>query len=306
MFNRILNRYNQLFALWVVLGGMVAYFYPGAILPFKPYMTWFFALTMLGVGMVTELTDFVAIFKNFKQVVVGVVAQYSIMPILSFCIAMAFFLDKEFALGLILAGSAPGAMASNVLCYLARANVAYSVSLTTVSTLLSPLLTPLLTLLLASTILDIPFWNMFKSVCYMVLFPLSAGLCLRFWLGRHIQPIARVFPAISTTFITFICALVIAMNKGYLQSLQSNVLLAVVLLNGFGLFAGYYTGRIFKFNRITRRALAIEVGMQNAGLGSVLALKHFNERVALPAVLFVFVCIFSASFLVQIWSKDTS
>lgn len=304
MFNRFLNLFNRLFVVWVILGGLAAYFFPGFFLPLKKYMELFFGLTMFGVGMVLNPKDFVNIFKNFKVVVIGVISQFSIMPISAFIVSKVFSFPKEFSLGLILTGSAPGAMASNVLSYLAGADVAYSVSLTTVSTLLAPILTPLLTLLLAQTFFEIPFWNMFISVCKMVLIPLFFGILIKRIFSKKVEPIQRVFPAISTTFIVFICALVIALNKEYLLKINSWIFIATIILNSSGLFLGYMVGKVFSFDKLKKRALSIEIGMQNAGLGSVLAIKHFNEKVALPAVIFVFICIFSASILVQIWSKD--
>jgi len=234
----------------------------------------------------------------------GVVAQFTIMPLSAFAVAWLFSFSREFSLGLILTGSAPGAMASNVLSYLAGADVAYSDSLTTVSTFLAPLLTPLLTLTLAHTLLEIPFWAMFWSVCRMVLAPLVVGLLLKALLKDRADPITRGFPAVSTTFITFVCALVIALNRSYLPNIGPWIFAAAVILNLAGLSLGYGVGKLCGFNTLRRRALSIEIGMQNAGLGSVLALKHFSETVALPAVIFVFICIFTASILVPIWSKS--
>jgi BASS family bile acid:Na+ symporter len=115
-----------------------------------------------------------------------------------------------------------------------------------------------------------------------------------------------VFPALSTTFIVFICSVVIAGNHDYLPSLNFNIFLAAILLNILGLILGYSVGKISNFDLLKRRALSIEIGMQNAGLGSVLALKHFNEQVALPAVIFVFICIFSASLLVPYWTRKAT
>ncbi|MBN1347832.1 bile acid:sodium symporter family protein [candidate division KSB1 bacterium] len=302
--DRILTGYNRLFVLWVVIGGAAAFFYPGMFLPLKNFIEYFFALTMFGVGMVLKPEAFINIFKNIKVVLIGVLAQFSVMPLSAFIISKLFRFSDEFSLGLILTGSAPGAMASNILSYLAGADVAYSVSLTTSSTLLAPLLTPLLTLLLAHTILDVPFWGMFISVVRMVLVPLALGLAAKKLFDRKVQPIAKVFPAISTTFIVFICALVIALNKEYILKIDLWIFIAAIVLNLTGLSAGYWIGKAFRFDELKKRALSIEIGMQNAGLGSVLALKHFNEKVALPAVIFVFICIFSASLLVPIWSKS--
>lgn len=304
--NKIFSAINRLFVLWIILGGLAAYIFPEFFIPLKKYMEWFFALTMFGVGMVLDPKDFVNIFKNFKVVLVGVTAQFTIMPLTAFVVANLFSFEKELALGMILTGSAPGAMASNVLSYLAGADVAYSVSLTTVSTFLAPVLTPLLTLFLAKAILEVPFWAMFFSVVRMVLVPVLLGIVLKNFLHERVEKISQVFPTISTLFITFICALVIALNKAYLMKLTWLIFIAAVVLNLAGLFLGYNTGSLFKFDLLKKRALSIEIGMQNAGLGSVLALKHFSEKAALPAVIFVFICIFSASLLVPLWSRTAS
>ena len=146
MFNRALTWFNNLFVVWVLLGGLAAFFFPNWFLPLGKYNKWFFALTMFGVGMTLHPDAFKNIFNRFWQVMVGVAAQFTIMPLLAFGVAWLFKFDDNFTLGLILTGSAPGAMASNVLSFLAGADVAYSVSLTTCSTLLAPILTPLLTL----------------------------------------------------------------------------------------------------------------------------------------------------------------
>ena len=307
MLKRILVIYNKLFVVWVIIGGLIAYFDPDLVLHFKNYMEYFFALTMFGIGMVLSVDDFINIFKNFKIVLIGVTAQFTIMPGLAFLIAYLFSFSDDFALGLILTGSAPGAMASNVLSYLAGADVAYSVSLTTASTLLSPILTPALTLLLAHQLFKIPVFDMFMSVLWMVVIPLMVGILINHYLKEKIQSFSQVFPAISTTFIVFICAVVIAGNHSYLPQLSIGIFIAAILLNVLGLILGYGVGKIARFDLMKRRALSIEIGMQNAGLGSVLALKHFNEQVALPAVIFVFICIFSASLLVPYWtSKNKS
>lgn len=302
--NKILGVVNRLFVVWIILGGLAAYFFPHVFISLKKYMELFFALTMFGVGMVLSPKDFINIFKNYKVVIVGVIAQFTIMPLSAFAVSRLFAFDKELALGMILTGSAPGAMASNVLSFLAGADVAYSVSLTTVSTFLAPVLTPLLTLFLAQEILEVPFWSMFFSVVRMVLIPVLFGILLKKLLDHKVDKISQVFPTISTLFITFICALVIALNKEYLLQLTWAIFAAAIILNLAGLYIGYNIGRLFKFDLLKKRALSIEIGMQNAGLGSVLALKHFSEKAALPAVIFVFICIFSASVLVPIWSKS--
>lgn len=304
--NRIVTIFNKLFIVWVLLAGFSAYMAPQYFLGLKKYMELFFAVTMFGIGMILKPSDFIHIFRNYKAVLIGALAQFTIMPVSSWLISILFSFSDEFSLGLILAGSAPGAMASNVLSYLAGADVAYSVSLTTVSTLLSPLLTPLLTLTLASQFLHIPFWEMMQSVLMMVLIPLLFGFLVKWIFHEKVEPIIAVFPAISTLFIAFICGLVIASNRDCIFQIDGFILAAVLILNLSGLGLGYAVGKLAGFERIRKRALSIEIGMQNAGMGSVLALKHFNEQVALPAVIFVFICIFTAAFLVSLWSNKTN
>lgn len=303
MLKRILTTFNNLFALWVLMGGLAAYLWPHVFIPLQKGLDCFFALTMFGVGMVLNPQAFVEILKHIRVVIVGVISQYTVMPILAFLVATGFALSPDLSLGLILAGSAPGAMASNLLSYLAGADVAYSVSLTTVSTLLAPVMTPLLTLILTHTLLQVPFWDMFLNVSLIVVLPLLLGIFIKRLAHRRVDSILTIFPAISTTFIVFICALVIALNRSYLSEINLWILAAAVLLNVLGLILGYAIGSLFRFDILRKRALSIEIGMQNAGLGSVLALKHFNERAALPAVIFVFVCIFTASLLVPLWSQ---
>ena len=155
MFAKILSFYTKYFAVWVIILGIIAYFVPAPFTPLKPYMNWFFALTMFGIGAILKIEDFKRIAERPVIVLIGCCAQFTIMPLGAFVLAKAFNLPPEIAVGLILTGSAPGAMASNVMSYIAKADTAYSISLTTVSTLLCPLLTPGLTFLLANSILKI-------------------------------------------------------------------------------------------------------------------------------------------------------
>jgi len=303
MFSKILSFYTKYFAVWVVLLGAAAYLKPRPFIALKNYNEWFFALTMFGIGAVLQLEDFKRIAAKPVIVLIGCCAQFSIMPLGAFVLARVFRLPPEIAVGLILTGSAPGAMASNVMSYIAKADTAYSVSLTTASTLLCPLLTPGLTYLLAGSVLKVDFWPMVTSVIKMVIVPLFAGFGLRHLLKEKVQKILEVFPAISVTFIIFICSLVIALNKNYLIMLTAAVLAAAIILNIYGMAAGYTVGSVFRMNINRKRTLAIEIGMQNAGLGTVLALKHFGEKAAIPAAIFVFICIITASIAAEFWQK---
>ncbi|WP_186804709.1 bile acid:sodium symporter family protein [Limihaloglobus sulfuriphilus] len=299
----MLSFYTKYFALWVIIFGIVAYFFPAPFVSLKAGMDWFFALTMFGIGAVLSIKDFKQIALNPLVVLIGSCAQFTIMPIGAFIVAKSFGLSPEVTVGLILTGSAPGAMASNVMSYIAKADTAYSVSLTTVSTLLCPLLTPGLTFLLAGTSIDVDFFAMMLSVIKMVILPLALGFGVRYVLKDRIKTILGIFPAISVTFIIFICSLVIALNRDYMLLLTVPVFAAAVILNIYGMLSGYGAAKLFKMDIRKRRTLSIEIGMQNAGLGTVLALKHFGEKSAVPAVIFVFVCIITASVTAEIWQR---
>jgi len=305
MLKRILSFYTKYFAIWVIVFGVVAYVWPGPFVALKGYMDWFFALTMFGIGAVLQVEDFKRIIAKPIVVFIGSAAQFSIMPLGAFVLAKLFGLPPEIAVGLILTGSAPGAMASNVMSYIAKADTAYSVSLTTVSTLLCPLLTPGLTFLLARSRLEVPFVKMMMSVIMMVIVPLFIGFGVRHYLKERIEKILPVFPAISVTFIIFICSLVIALNKSYLAQVTGIILAAGIVLNVYGMLAGYGVGSAFRMDVARRRTLTIEIGMQNAGLGTVLALKHFGEQAAMPAAIFVFICIITASLMAAVWQKSS-
>jgi len=303
MLKKILSSYTKFFAVWVVIFGVIAYFFPSPFLLLKPFNELFFGLTMFGIGAVLSIDDFKRIAEKPVIVFIGSVAQFTIMPAGAFVLSRIFGLPDELAVGLILAGCVPGAMASNVMSYIAKADTAYSVSLTTVSTLLCPLLTPCLTKLLAGAVMEVNFWAMFFSVIKMVIIPLGGGFLVRGILRERMEKLAVIFPAISATFIIFICSLVIAINRSYLGMVTVSVLLVAVLLNIYGMAAGFGVGSVFGMSTARRRTLSIEIGMQNAGLGTVLALKHFGERSAIPTAVFVFVCIITASIMAEFWRR---
>jgi len=303
MYGKILGFYTKYFAIWVIIFGVVAYFWPGPFAAMKGGMDWFFGLTMFGIGAVLQIEDFKRILRRPTIVAIGCCSQFTIMPLGAFVLAKVLHLPPEIAVGLILTGSAPGAMASNVMSYIAKADTAYSVSLTTVSTLLCPILTPGLTFLLARSRLEVSFWAMVLSIVKMVIVPLFIGFGVRHYFKEKIEKVSAVFPAISVTFIIFICSVVIALNRNHLLMITGLILTAAVMLNIYGMLAGYGVGTAFRMAERRKRTLAIEIGMQNAGLGTVLALKHFSEKTALPAASFVFICIITASIMAAVWQR---
>jgi BASS family bile acid:Na+ symporter len=304
MISKILSFYTRLFGLWIVLAGVAAYLFPQMFEGLQKFNLYFFALTMFGIGAVLSPEDFLPVVRQPWLVVLGTAAQYTIMPFGAYFIARIFQLPDELTAGLVLAGCAPGAMSSNVICYIAGADVAYSVALTSVSTLLCPLMTAGLTKLLVGARLDVSFWKMFFDLVLTVIVPLAAGFAFRHFFKRFTETIKDVFPAVSVTFIIFICAVVVAANHDRLAEMTSLILLTVVLLNVGGLIGGYALGMLFRLGLAQRRTLSIEIGMQNAGLGSVLAIKNFGPRAAVPTALFVYVCIFTAAILCEFWKRN--
>ncbi len=303
MLKKILETYTRTFTLWVIVFGIIAYLWPAPFVALKAYNKYFFSLTMFGIGVALQLSDFERILKKPWIVLVGSLAQFTIMPLGAFALAHLFGLPPEIAVGLILTGAAPGAMASNVMCYIAKADTAYSVSLTTVSTLLCPILTPGLTKVLAGSILPIPFWAMVGDVMIMVIIPLLLGFVVRTFFNRKVEQILPVFPALSVTFIIFVCSLVIALNHDNLAHVTGLILLTGLVLNLYGMSSGYGVAMLFRMPTQRRRTLAIEIGMQNAGLGATLALEHLGKQAALPAAIFVFICIITASGLAAWWQR---
>ena len=301
---KIFDWFTRLLPLWVVLCGILAYFHPVVFIPFKSYMELAFALTMLGIGLVLNYEEFIPVFRKPQMVILGILAQFAIMPALGFFIAKLFNFPPDYTLALVLVGSVPGAMASNVICYLARVDVAFSIALTCVATFFAPFLTPALIYLFAHAIVKVEVCPMFLSIIKMVIIPLIAGLILRRLFHNLVSKFEFIFPSFSTVFIAFICGLVIALNQKTLIETGMILFCAVFLHNLLGMTLGYGAGKLYRFDKKKCRTLSFQVGMQNAGLGAVLALKHFSSETALPSVLFATWCVITASILAEFWSRS--
>jgi len=295
MIGHVISRHM---ALLTLIGAVVAFLYPPAFLIFKSIFLWLFATTMFALGMVLHPEDARSALRRPGQIAAGTITQYTLMPALGFAaahIAVWQGLSPAIALGFILVACAPGAMASNVITYLAGGAVAYSIAVTTLSTLLSPLLTPALVEGLGGAFLDIPFWPMMKTILLIVILPLTLGMLARSRLGRWHHKIETVAPNIAALSIIIICAYAVAANAGRIHHLSGWIFFLVVLLNGLGYLCGWLAARMFRFNHQLRLTLAIEIGMQNAGLGVALALAHFQPETALPGAIFAVWCILTAA-----------
>lgn len=287
-FLRFIEFIQKTFALWVLLFAGLALIFPETFVWLKVYITWMLGIIMFGMGMTMTMDDFKGVFQSPKAVVIGVVAQFLVMPGLAYLLCQLFQLPAEIAIGVILVGCCPGGTASNVITYMAKGNTALSVACTSVSTLLAPVLTPAIFYLLASQWIEINALSMLGSILQVVLFPIILGLIVRSVLKQKVDAYIQVMPFISVIAIVAIVAAIIAGSKA--QILESGLLiLAVVALhNGLGYLLGFWASRFFKLPYADRKAIAIEVGMQNSGLGVALAAVHFaaSPITALPSAIF--------------------
>jgi BASS family bile acid:Na+ symporter len=299
---KILVWLNKGIALWVIVFGMIAYLIPGSFEYFKNSINIFFSLAMFGIGLVITEQDYAGILRNPVKVLAGTICQFTIMPLLALVTSRLFNLSDAWTLGLIITGAAPGAMTSNVISYLSKGDVAYSVSLTAVSTLLCPILTPLITLLLAGTRVPISFFPMFKTILLVVGFPLIAGFLVRKNAPALVSRLRELPPTLSVVAIVVITSYVIAVNRENLGLASLLVIAAVAFHNASGMAMGFFAGYLMKLDFLSRKTLCIEIGMQNAGLGVILALQFFGKEVAIPAAIFTVWCIITASLLVYFWN----
>ena len=230
---------------------------------------------MFGMGLTLSPHDFKVVLSRPKDILIGVLAQFTVMPLLAYGLALAFSLPKELALGVMLVGCCPGGTASNVITYLAKGDLALSVGMTATSTLLAPLLTPLLVWLLAGTMVDVDTPGMLLSIVYVVIAPIICGLLCQRFLPQATKRVTPYLPAFSSLAIALTVGIVVSHNADRLLVGGMLIVLVVMLHNLLGLSLGYLVGRVLQLQKPKRVALSIEVGMQNSGLASSLAVMHF-------------------------------
>lgn len=273
---KLLDTLANAFPLWVLAACGLALFEPGLF-------TWFrgdaivagLALIMLGMGITLSLDDFRRVASRPGAVAAGFLGQFVIMPTAGWLVASVLELDTPYAVGLILVACCPGGTASNVVTYIARADVALSVVMTTCTTLAAVILTPLLTKLLAGRLVEVDAVGLFRSTLQVVVLPVAAGVAVNRWLPGVVRRVLPIAPLVSVVTIALVCASVIGQNAGAVRAAGPRLLGAVVLLHAIGFAVGWIWARVFGFDHTVARTIAIEVGMQNSGLGVVLAQKHF-------------------------------
>lgn len=263
-------------ALLVLAAALLALTFPGSIGRVSPtVINYLLGLVMFGMGLTLNLRDFQIVFSRPKDVVTGCLAQFTVMPLLAWVLSRLFGLDEALALGVVLVGCCPGGTASNVITYLAKGDLALSVGMTGVSTLLAPLLTPLLTWALAGKSVDVDVASMFLSILCVVILPIVVGLGVKWLWPRFTEEATDFLPAFSSVAIAVIVAIIIAANADKLLSGGVLIVVVVMLHNVCGLSLGYLLGWLLRLEEPKKRAISIEVGMQNSGLASSLASIHF-------------------------------
>jgi len=280
---------------------ILAFWIPDVFSLGKPHINTLLMFIMFGMGLTLSVADFKRVLKRKHIVALGVSLQFLIMPLAAYAISHLIGLPDDLMVGMILVGSTAGGTASNVICFLAKGDVALSVTLTLCSTLLAVILTPVLTLLLVGHTLPIDVLGMIQTVFTIVALPVLAGATINIYFSDKIAPLKPTFPFISMLSIAIIIAIIVALNKAHLTAVGPVILIAVILHNLIGLSLGYLIPKLLKQDEATCRTLAIEVGMQNSALSVGLASKYFVAGTALPGALFSIWHNLSGSFLASLW-----
>ncbi len=292
-----------LFPLGAILITLMSWFYPAILTPVADYIVVLLGVVMLGMGMTLRFENFIGILRNPRIIAIGVVLQFLFMPFFAWIVAMVFGLEKSLLVGMVMVGACPGGTASNVICYLARGDVALSIMLTTVSTLLAVVMTPLMTWLYVGQEIDVPVAQMMFDIFRIIVIPVTLGVLVNHYLGDRLHVLKKVFPFISLFAIILIIGTVMALTQSQLHLVALPVLAAVVWHNLLGMLAGYYTSKRLGLDDKTCRTIAIEVGMQNSGLAVVLAKNYFSAMAALPAAVFSIWHNISGSLFAGYWAR---
>jgi len=297
MINRIINYFPIAALFFAITAYIYSDFFSNLSFAIIPLL----ALVMFGMGITLKWENFKSVIQQPKLITLGVMLQFIIMPITAYLISSIFNLGTEIIAGIVLVGCSPGGTASNVITYLAKGNVALSITLTLTSTLLAVLLTPLLTFILLNNLVPVPALDMLLSILQIIIFPVFVGTAINSLWGNKIKQIRSFAPLISTFSIIFIIVIITAMNKNKLGEVDIRVLFAVVLHNISGLVFGYFLTKMLSKDESIARTISIEVGMQNSGLAVALAVKYFSAAAALPGAIFSIWHNLSGSLIAGYW-----
>ncbi len=282
----MLHRLALLFPVWMTLSGAAALYWPKGFMAMNqgPVVVLVLAFIMLCMGLTLTLDDFRRVARMPRAVAVGFTVQYSIMPLLGWGVAQALNLPPHFAVGLILVGCCPGGTASNLVTYIAGADVALSVVMTVCSTMAAIILTPLLTQLLVGSMVPVDTWLLFKQTLQVVIIPVVLGVLLNRSAPKLVARMMPVAPLLSVAGVCFICAVVFAANAEAILVYGFELILASALLHGGGFLIGHNFAQVLGYQGQSARTISIEVGMQNSGLAIVLAKQAFPLLPLAPVV----------------------
>ena len=267
-----------------------------------PHISSMLGIIMLGMGMTLHWQDFSHVLRHPRDLGLGLVVQFGCMPLLAFALCHVFALPPELAMGMILVGTAPGGTASNVLTFIARGDVAFSVAMTAAATLVSLLLTPPLTWLLGGVWVPVDMSGLSWSIVKIVLVPVLLGLLLHHFQRGLVDRLMPFLPLASALVITLVIAGIIAVNAQNILSAGPAIFAAVIAHNLLGLAVGWFAACRLRFAPPRRRALAIEIGTQNSGLATALALAHFTPAAAIAGALFSVWQNISGALLSNFWA----
>lgn len=277
---------GKTFALWVIVFAVLGFVFPDLFKQIGPYIVTLLGIIMFGMGLTLSLDDFREVVKRPVEVGIGVFAQFLIMPALAVLLTRIIPMSPEVAAGVILVGCCPGGTSSNVMTYLSKGDVALSVACTSVTTLAAPIITPFLVWMFASQYLPVDGWAMFISIVKVVLVPLALGFAVQKLIPTVVKAAIPVLPLVSVIGIVLIVSAVVGASKGAIVQSGLMIFAVVVLHNGLGYLLGFFAAKAFGLSLAKRKAIAIEVGMQNSGLGAALATAYFSPLAAVPSAIF--------------------
>lgn len=294
-----------LFPIGAVLIAIIAFLFPGLLSPFGNAIVPLLGVVMLGMGMTLRPENFKDILKRPRVIILGVSLQFLLMPLIAFVVGNLLGLPNTLLVGMVLVGSCPGGTSSNVICYLAKGDVALSITLTIISTILSVVLTPALTWLYIGQRVPVPVASMMLNIFFVILLPVTVGVFANHWFHRYLHFVKHLFPYISMCAIICIIGIIVSLTRPDIPMLALPVLAAIFWHNLLGLTGGYYLAKLFGQDEKVCRTIAIEVGMQNSGLGVELAQTYFSALAALPGALFSIWHNITGSILAGYWAHKT-
>jgi BASS family bile acid:Na+ symporter len=293
---------TRLFPLWAALVAVAAFLVPDAFRPLLPYVTSLLTMVMFGLGITLTIGDFRRVITRPAPVIAGVLIHYLVMPLAAFAIARGMHMQPELTTGMILVGSVASGTGSTLMVFLAKGDVALSITIAAMSTLVGIIATPLLTRFYVDATVPVDVGGMLLSILQIVALPVGAGLLLNQFASRLVRTVEPVLPYVSIVAILAIIGAVVAASSASIATVGPMVMVAVILHNGIGLLGGYWGGRLLGFEENVCRTLALEVGMQNSGLAATLGKIYFSPLAALPGALFSVWHNLSGSLLAGFWA----